>query len=89
MKTYTIEEAKTSLTALAREAYELEPVVLVDGARLLILRPYDPPAPDQGWTAPPGHYEGLYSPEEIEMDNRMAKASVLTLDCPRLIHGGA
>ncbi|MFZ4766193.1 MAG: hypothetical protein ACOYMN_14680 [Roseimicrobium sp.] len=78
MKTYTIEEARETLLQLAKQAYEQEPIVLVDGARLLILRSYDPP--ETPWSAPPNYYEGIYSPEEIELDNLMAKASVQPLD---------
>ncbi len=46
MKTLSISEAKQSLGRVADQIVESgEPVVLVRGAKLLILQTYDPPAP--------------------------------------------
>jgi hypothetical protein len=70
MKTYTLQEAMDSLPALAREAYDTEPVVLVDGSRLLILQPYNPPPP---WEMPR---------EESRWENSLALDSSQDLDWP-------
>jgi hypothetical protein len=46
MKTCSLSQAKSSLGKLADDALKGRPTVIVRGGKLVILRAYDPPAPD-------------------------------------------
>ena len=72
MKTYTIEEAGAALGSLAEETLRsAQSVVLVLGAKLLSLQPYDPPATGRTYYSP-----DWYSDEEVELENKMAEPSM-------------
>jgi len=47
MKTCSLSEAKSSLGRLADEALQGRPTVISRGGKLLILRAYEPPDPDE------------------------------------------
>jgi hypothetical protein len=47
MRTCSLSEAKSSLGRLADDALEGHPTVISRGGKLLILRAYDPPDPDE------------------------------------------
>jgi hypothetical protein len=47
MKTCSLSEAKSSLGRLADEALQGHPTVITRGGKLLILRAYEPPSPDE------------------------------------------
>lgn len=47
MKTCSLSEAKSSLGRLADAALQGHPTVISRGGRLLILKAYDPPDPDE------------------------------------------
>ncbi len=47
MHTCSLSEAKSSLGRLADEALNGRPTVIARGGKLLILRAYDPPTPDE------------------------------------------
>jgi hypothetical protein len=47
MKTCSLSEAKSSLGRLADEALKGRPTVIARGGKLLILKAYDPPNPDE------------------------------------------
>jgi hypothetical protein len=47
MKTCSLSEAKSSLGRLADDALQGRPTVISRGGKLLILRAYDPPDPDE------------------------------------------
>jgi hypothetical protein len=47
MKTCNLSEAKSSLGRLADEALQGHPTVISRGGKLLILRAYEPPDPDE------------------------------------------
>jgi hypothetical protein len=47
MKTCSLSEAKSSLGRLADNALRGHPTVIIRGGKLLILRAYEPPVPDE------------------------------------------
>ena len=47
MKTCSLSEAKSSLGRLADDALQGHPTVISRGGKLLILKAYDPPDPDE------------------------------------------
>jgi hypothetical protein len=74
---YTLSLAKTYLGRLLEKAGRGEQVYIVTGHRRFVLQevPQIEPIPIR----PPGYFAGVYSPEEVEEDNRLAKASVVRL----------
>lgn len=74
MKTLSISDAKQSLGRVADQIVDSgEPVVLVRGSKLLILQPYDPPAPIPNH--PVGYFADAMTPEEIDESNLLAQDS--------------
>jgi len=73
--TYNLSKAKTYLGRLVEKAGKGEQVFIVRGHRRFILQevPSIEPIP----IPPPGYYANCYTREEIEEDNRLAKASVV------------
>jgi len=72
---FTLSSAKTYLGRLADRAIRGEPVYIVRGRQRFILQhlPDIEPIPMR----PPGYFAGCYTREDIELDNRLARMSVL------------
>ena len=73
--TYNLSNAKTYLGRLVEKAEKGEQVFIVRGHRRFILQ--EVPSIDPIPIPPPGYYANCYTKEEIEEDNRLAKASVV------------
>jgi hypothetical protein len=73
--TYNLSKAKTYLGRLVEKAGKGEPVFIVRGQRRFILQ--EVPMIDPIPIPPAGYYANCYTNDEIEEDNRLAKASVV------------
>ena len=74
-ETFTLSHAKTNLDRLTQKAMKGEPVYIVRGHERFVLRHVRDIAPMP--LRPPGYFTNCYTKEEIELDNRLAKASVI------------
>ncbi len=72
---YSLSQAKTYLGRLVDKAMRGEPVYIIRGRQRFVLEyvPEIEPIPMR----PPGYFANCYSPEEIALDNRLSKASVV------------
>ena len=72
---FNLSTAKTYLGRLVEKAARVEPVYIVRGRRRFALQevPEIEPIPIR----PPGYFANVYSPTEIQQENRLAKASVI------------
>ena len=74
-QTFTLSNAKSDLGRLTAKAMQGEPVYIVRGQHRFILQ--------QVWAIepipmrPPGYFANCYTKEEIELENRLSKASVI------------
>jgi hypothetical protein len=74
-RTYTLSVAKTYLGRLVEKAVKGETVYIVSGSRKFILQhlPQIEPIPMR----PEGYFAACYSREEIELENKLGKFSVI------------
>ena len=72
MKTYTVAESGRELQAIAEEALR-EPVVLILGARLLIIQEYEALEPIP--VRPPGYFDAADEPDEAAWENSLTASA--------------
>jgi hypothetical protein len=74
-QTFTLSNAKTYLGRLVEKAAKGETVYIAKGRQRFVLQ--EVPEIDPIPLRPPGYFAACYSPEEIQEENRLAKASVI------------
>jgi hypothetical protein len=72
---FSLRRAKLNLDRLVARAEKGELVYIVHGRRRFLLQRVGEIDPIP--LRPPGYFESCYTPEEVALDNRLAKASVL------------
>ena len=73
--TFTLSNAKTYLGRLAEKAFKGEPVYIIRGQHRFLLQhvPDIEPIP----VRPPGYFANIYTKQDIDLDNRLSKASII------------
>ena len=74
-QTFTLRSARTNLGLLTEIALKGEPVYIVRGPHRFILQRVRDLQPIP--LRPPGYFANCYTKEEIELENRLSKASVI------------
>ena len=74
-QSFTFSDAKTNLDRLAEKAMKGEPVYIVRGRQRFILQRAQNMEPIP--LRPPGYFANCYTKEEVELENRLSKASVI------------
>ncbi len=73
---FTLRDAKLNLDRLVARAEKGELVYIVHGGRRFLLQAVAEVEPIP--VRPPGYFTNCYNPEEVALDNRLAKASVVS-----------
>jgi|SRR3954465_2783288 hypothetical protein len=76
-ETFSLSNAKTYLGRLIEKAGKGQTVYIMRGPRRFILQ--EAPPIDPIPIRPPGYFAGAYSKAEIQEENELAKASVITV----------
>ena len=74
-QTFTLSTAMTNLDQLTEKAMKGDPVYIVRGNHRFVLQHVRDIEPIP--LRPPGYFAQCYTKEEAELDNRLAKASVI------------
>lgn len=74
-QTFTLSYAKSYLGRLTEKVLKGEPVYIVRGQHRFVLQQAQNMEPIP--MRPPGYFANCYTQEEIELDNRLSKASVI------------
>lgn len=74
-ETYSLSKAKTYLGRLVEKAVKGETVYILRGTQRFVLQymPEIAPIPQR----PPGYFADCYAKEELQLENRLAEASVI------------